>query len=597
MRIYRSRLFVISIWTLIVALSFTWNLYIQNKQKLILATTIAQIGIDKDVLFRRWAAMHGGVYVPDSLHSPPNPYLKNIPERDIHTPSGKRLTLLNPAYIIRQVHELAAQDPDKSGNISGHITSLNPLRPENAPDPWERSALQRFEHGEKQISEVMMVNSKPLIRLMKPFITESTCLKCHAQQGYKIGDIRGGISISVPLNSLWESSAVHWRTTLIGHLVLWLFCCLLIWVGIGIIRTGEAQLTHALEVAELGTWTLDIKTKKVWRSLRHDQIFGYPKLLPEWTYGVFLDHVVDDDRAAVDEKFGRTLAMMTDWHFECRIRRADGAIRWIEAQGKPLLKHHKVVQMIGLVRDITEYKLMEINLRNAVDAREEFLSIASHELKTPLTALNLQLQLLRKFANKQPIDSKRLTLMSSEAFENSQQLSHLIDELLDLTRINAGKIELKKQEMDLNDAIAEIISIMSEEARQKGSPVEITKSKSIVGMWDPTRIKQIIMNLLSNAIKYGEGKPIEVAVSVDHKMERAKLLIRDHGMGIPRDMQAKIFDRFARAVSDTQISGLGLGLYIVQQIVEAHGGLIHVESEPGNGSTFIVELPLRHDAQ
>jgi signal transduction histidine kinase len=245
-----------------------------------------------------------------------------------------------------------------------------------------------------------------------------------------------------------------------------------------------------------------------------------------------------------------------------------------------------------LQNEISERTRLETNLRAAVEARDEFLSIASHELKTPLTALQLQLQLMARIANKEPVDTNRLTIMSLRGLEASKQLGRLLDELLDLTRIRAGKLDLEKKELDLKAIVSDGVAAVSEQTRLKGSHITLKAEHSVVGNWDPARINQIISNLLSNAIKYGEGKPIEVMVTADS--ERAKFIVKDHGMGIPHEMQTKIFERFERAVSAKKITGLGLGLYIVRQIVEAHGGSIRVESKPGLGSMFVVELPLKH---
>jgi hypothetical protein len=152
----------------------------------------------KDVLYRRWNSMLGGVYVPVTERTPPNPYLTNVPERDIQTPSGKRLTLMNPAYMTRLVFELG----QKEHGVRSHITSLKPVQPENAPDSWEIKALQAFDLGEKEIYSVETLNGQNYLRLMRPLITEKSCLLCHAQQGYKENDIRGGISVTIPMQPL-----------------------------------------------------------------------------------------------------------------------------------------------------------------------------------------------------------------------------------------------------------------------------------------------------------------------------------------------------------------------------------------------------------
>jgi PAS domain S-box-containing protein len=219
-----------------------------RSEDLRVARHVALTNYERDVLYRRWAASHGGVYVPVDSDTPPTPYLARLPERDIVTPSGRRLTLLNPAYMTRQIYELAK----KSGLPQGHLTSLKPLRPQNAPDPWERKALEGFEHGEKEVSEVVSVDGKPFLRLMRPFRIDPSCLTCHEEQGYKVGDIRGGISVSVPMAPIMTSASHTW-SLILGHVVLWMLGVVgIVWGGRQISRSA-AEAMAAQEAAAAAT--------------------------------------------------------------------------------------------------------------------------------------------------------------------------------------------------------------------------------------------------------------------------------------------------------------------------------------------------------
>ena len=182
-------------WTLLVLLGLVWIWHHTRIDTLELASSSARLSLEKDMVYRRWAAMHGGVYVPVTEDTPPNPYLSYVPERDVVTASGRRLTLVNPSYMTRQVLELGQEQC----GLRGHITSLEPLRPENAPDAWEAGALRSFETGSREVAAVEEIEGQPFFRLMRPFVVEQPCLKCHSQQGYKLGDIRGGISVSEPM--------------------------------------------------------------------------------------------------------------------------------------------------------------------------------------------------------------------------------------------------------------------------------------------------------------------------------------------------------------------------------------------------------------
>ena len=185
---------LVVIWTLGIFASLGWNIYQQKQSSLSFARTSAEISYNKDLIYRRWVSKQGGVYLPVSEMTPANPYLK-VPNRDIMTSNGLLLTLVNPAYMTRQVNALAMEMHD----FQGHITSLNPIRPENLPDPWEAEVLKAFERGTKESVSLEMVSGKEYFRFMRPFVTEKACLKCHAVQGYKEGDIRGGISVSLSL--------------------------------------------------------------------------------------------------------------------------------------------------------------------------------------------------------------------------------------------------------------------------------------------------------------------------------------------------------------------------------------------------------------
>ncbi|MBN1436127.1 MAG: PAS domain S-box protein [Sedimentisphaerales bacterium] len=206
-------------WTLLIAGLCILNLYNQKQVTLEMARNHLDAAFQKDLVYRRWIGNHGGAYVPITEHTPPNPYLAHIPERDITTPSGRQLTLINPSYMTRQVHELATAQY----GLRGHITSLNPIRPANAPDEWETKALQSFENGSQQIYEIADIDGQEYMRMMRPMNAEQGCLACHASQGYQVGDIRGGISVSIPMAPLWTIAHEYTSELIVGYSFIWLF--------------------------------------------------------------------------------------------------------------------------------------------------------------------------------------------------------------------------------------------------------------------------------------------------------------------------------------------------------------------------------------
>lgn len=206
-----------AIWSVLVGGSLAWNLHLKSQNTLGVAAVAALSNINKDMSFRKWATSHGGVYVQPDQHTPPNPYL-DIPDRDILTTKGKALTLMNPAYMLRQMQ---SDFPDDYGTRS-HITSLRPLNPKNAPDTWESKALHSFEQGERELMEVQQINGEPYLRMMRPFFVEQGCMKCHAQQGYKVGDIRGGIATAVPLEPYLTREREFSASLVLSHGAIWL---------------------------------------------------------------------------------------------------------------------------------------------------------------------------------------------------------------------------------------------------------------------------------------------------------------------------------------------------------------------------------------
>lgn len=238
----------------------------------------------------------------------------------------------------------------------------------------------------------------------------------------------------------------------------------------------------------------------------------------------------------------------------------------------------------ALKKAATDRDMSYKKAQDAVELRDNFLSIASHELKTPITALQLNLQILQKNI----IDLKEREKMAKpmdRAMRQITRLTTLVDELLDVSRLTSGKINFHLEEVQLNDLLAEMILPYAEKH------ITLEPSKIIVGIWDRGRLEQIITNLLSNAIKYGEDKPISVSLNEAHG--NVSIMVKDQGMGIKQEDLERIFERFERAVQHNTISGLGLGLWITHHIVAGMNGSIAVKSEVGSGTTFIVTLPLQ----
>lgn len=231
-----------------------------------------------------------------------------------------------------------------------------------------------------------------------------------------------------------------------------------------------------------------------------------------------------------------------------------------------------------------------------VQAREDFLSIASHELRTPLTSLSLQLQILERLFQRDSQDTvpkARVEKHLAQLTRQSQQISELIDRLMDITRARTGSLALAREPVDLAELVQTVVQSHTPQLEQAGSTLSLDlPAEGLTGCWDRSRVEQVVVNLLTNAIKYCDGCPIQVAVQIDG--DDAVLSVADEGPGIPDEKQETIFERFERSGDLQRVGGLGLGLYISREIVEAHGGRITVHSKLGEGATFTVRLPRQH---
>ncbi len=274
----------------------------------------------------------------------------------------------------------------------------------------------------------------------------------------------------------------------------------------------------------------------------------------------------------------------------CLQKRALGAI--VVAAADPLRRHGPAdLALLAHVAHRTALAVEHARLLReataAAHAREEFLQVASHELRGPIGTLRLTVQLLGRDARKGKTDTlaDRLRVIERQA----GRLGRLSDMLLDVSRITAGRLDLAREPGDLAAVAREVVSRFEEEAAESGVEIRVDAPEEVRCAFDASRMDQVVSNLLSNAVKYGREGPVEVRARGGGG--RAILEVEDHGIGIAPADQERIFDRFERAVSARHFAGIGLGLWIVRQLVEAHGGAIRVRSVPGEGATFTVELP------
>ncbi len=479
-------------WVLIVGGLMALDLAQIRRTQRDMARKEALATFNKDQAFRYWAASHGGVYVPTNERTPANPYLKDVPDRDIQTPNGKSLTLMNPAYMMRQL----MQDYAEFYGICGHLTSLKPFRPETAPDEWERSALLEFENGIQEVSEFTYLGSAPYLRLMRPLYATEDCLRCHASQGYKPGDVRGGTSISVPMAPYL---AVMQREMTV-HAISFGILLLLGLVGIGMVGR------------------------------------------------ILMREMRDRDKAELELQRARDV---------------------LEAQTAAL-------------------STANAQLKQSNEALGDFALVASHDLQEPLRKI-------RKFGNL--LRSKCADCPNEETRDYSQRMQNaasrmqaLIQSLLTYSRLQSHG-ELFRA-VDLDKLIHEVVADLEVRIHETRGIVNV---EDLPVVWaDQHQMRQLFQNLIGNALKYHRSgeRPVVKVGSKQRSDGFCEVFVEDNGIGVDEKDLKRIFMPFQRLHGRNEYEGTGMGLAICKRIAERHGGSITASSILGQGSTFIVSLPL-----
>jgi PAS domain S-box-containing protein len=354
-------------------------------------------------------------------------------------------------------------------------------------------------------------------------------------------------------------------------------------------RRSAEQLKTITDTLPALVAYVDSQQRYLFANRSYEPWFG---VKPEQLVGKTVREFIGEEAyAKFQEPIGRALAGEVV-RYEGELTLKDGQRLYTQSSYIPERDERGQVRgFVVLAFDITERKKAEEAVRNAVRLRDEFLSVASHELKTPLTPLSLKLQTLEREATAQPDSpfTQKVRMHVEAGRKQLKRLADLIGDLLDVSRITSGQMKLHWEPVDFAAAVREVATRLEPEATRAESRLTLELPEEVPGRSDRMRLEQVAENLLTNAIKYGAGKPIHVRMEVGP--ERVTLTVRDQGIGIAPEHQARIFERFERAVSERNYGGLGLGLYITRTIVEALGGTIRVRSEPGQGACFTVELP------
>ncbi|MCD6292158.1 MAG: DUF3365 domain-containing protein [Deltaproteobacteria bacterium] len=523
---------VVGLILLVVSISFTKLYNIEKRFILAQLEGQARLLSQQILLTRSWLAEQGGVYVKAGEGRKVNPYLSH---GVLTAADGRRLLLRNPAMVTRQLSEYAA---DRS-LYRFRLTSTHLINRDNAPDGTERRALEIFAHGQDdEYSLLQTLDGESVFRFIKALYIESSCLQCHHYQGYKVGQLRGCLSVIIPsAEAEARIVALHRSLLFDGGLLVLLTVMVLVF------------LNHALTVRPLKRLNRQVK------SFERD-IETIVKPVPR-----------NDEIGALSRSLGQMASTIRNQH-------------------KNMEK-----QVAGATENLLKVncELLEANLslRQQDALKNDFLATVSHELRTPLTTIRGGVDYLLQTVV-EPEQRVYLTLLE----RNIRGLVEMVNNLIDLARIDLDRVELDLEEVDLTALLKEVIILFSAAAEDNRIEVRswgILPEVTVLG--DYRRLNQVFINLLHNAVKFSTPDSVVEIVLIKFE-EVVEVRVVDHGLGIEeKDLEA-IFTRYRHGHKKGAQSGSGLGLAIARGLVEAHTGTLRVASCPGVETVFTVTLPI-----
>ena len=615
----RTAIILAAGWSAAVSLVFGWHLssvytHVQESAQIQAASLF-----EKDVVYRHWAANHGGVYVPPTADTPPNPYLSHLKRRDVTTTSGQELTLVNPAYMTREVHELGR----KHYGHQSHITSLNPLRPENAPDPWETKALRAIEQGRDKVVERIEFDGADYTRLMRPLITKASCLKCHAEQGYKVGDVRGGISVSVPMEPLWASTHRYVVALAAGYLLIWLLGLL----GIGMsTRHTRARIQERIQSA-MDLRESEERFRAIFETSRDAIMTLEP---PAWLFTSGNPATVRMFRADDEQDFlahepwalspeyqpdGRISADKAREMIETAMNRGTHFFEWTHTRtngeafpATVLLTRMQIggqTLLQATVRDITPQKQAEAE-REAFESelrqRQKMTAVgtlargAAHEINNPIMGIMNYAELIKDRLD----PAGDLTEFAEGIISETERIASITQGLLTFA---SAERKTPHVAVEVSKLVTSALDRLRAALKHDQVVVNVDMGTDLPEVsCNPEKIRDVVAELIANARdalneRYPAAdadKRLFIQAELLAPSAMVRITVEDRGVGISEAHCGRIFEPFFttkdKAVGAGSI-GKGMGLFISYAIVQAHEGNLSAESELGQWTRVHVDLP------
>lgn len=580
------------------------------------------------IITREWIAQHNGVFVEKTEEIQTNPYLRDA---DIKTVDNRVFTLKNPALITRELSELSES---MGGRFKFHITSLEPINPSNAPNEFEKRALEsfrmeNFKEPYLEYSRIEKIDDNRYFRYFGPLYTETSCISCHRAQGYKVGDVRGGISVILPMDSI--ERAKHTNYVFMIHsgvftiLVLSLTLNLIIrrvvikplqkieqaakaleqgdYVPLNMDENDEigdlAQAFQSMqEKIQLSTKELQQSEKK-YRTLincsaeavlilnehgkiieSNDSITRLSQYLP----GEIIEKPVDVLFESTAKNSFKGQSLKTD-RFEATIEQKDGSLKPVEIYISPTYYETEQEAKLRLfyLHDLTERKRIEKIMveTEKMFALHQLSSGIAHEIRNPLFSVRNNLNYLKE-KNENSVEQKHIY---AEINTGLQRINLLVNSILDFARPHQPEFKL----CDIRTVVQRALNLIRKQFEDANHALDVHFDDDLPEVeLDTHKIEQVFINLSTNSLQAMKENGV-FSISVQAMKRKLKILVRDNGPGISEDDVTRIFDPFFTRSTN----GTGLGLSIVKSIIQQHNGEISVKSEPGRGATFKIILPLK----